>query len=293
MRASWVVRVGVFLAVVVGVGGGVLVEGCVGDAAPPSPGDAGSDADVAVPDVAAPVDAAEGGPVSLFDASCPPFASFCDDFEVGDLRRWKSPIATPPTSYHVDSSGAYRGAFGVRFATTENRDAGVVVRTSAGFQVDPFEAPVTSGSIGVRFHVRLTVKPSDNTTFFWVTKGEGDVASVLSARDGAWLAESVSGSLGTPPGLTSAAQIPLGRWLCVEWSLDVAAAGRQQVFLDGNPEPVLRGPLDTAGTGTAGYSEAYLLVANQGAATQELRFDQVAIATFAMPSDVPRMGCVP
>jgi hypothetical protein len=229
------------------------------------------------------------------DAACPAFATFCDDFEIGDLRRWGPENVTPPSSLVIDDSGPpHRGAYGLHFATKENRDGGVIVYTGgASIQSNPFPA-VSAGTIAVRFYVKGPTLPSDGTSLVWLTKAPSDQAELILATSyGAWRVEALAGSLGATKVATSNVAFAPGKWLCVEWVVDVGTAGRQQLFIDGNPAPVVTAAMDTIGDATHGYERAMIAVNNQGEATQELFFDDFVVAVLPARADGPRIGCIP
>jgi hypothetical protein len=137
---------------------------------------------------------------------------------------------------------------------------------------------------------------SDGTSFVWLQKGGGDsVVSSIYSSSGRWAIESAGGSLGVGAADESNVEIPVGTWVCVEWRLDVGAAGvgRHRLFVDDNPVPVLDRPMNTLGRVDAGYRQVSLLAGNQGFQDQELFFDDVAVASFPA-SDAgpgPRIGC--
>lgn len=72
------------------------------------------------------------------------------------------------------------------------------------------------------------------------------------------------------------------------------ADGEYPIFyIDGNPEPVVTGVMDTIGDAARGYEHASIAVNNQGAATQELFFDDFVVAALPTRADGPRIGCIP
>ena len=283
------ILLGVTLAIVTSACAGLLeIQEPVVD--PPDTGpDVGVDVDVAdsTVDRAVPKDASA-------DSACPALATFCDDFEIGDLRRWGDPQSTPPSTLTVDDAGPpHRGAYALHFATTQNVVDGAVVSSSAWVRTKPF-AKVTSGTIAVRFYVRGPTVPSDNTTFVWLNKSNDSLAeAILYSSYGNWGAESVSGSLGAGTTATSKVPFATGRWSCVEWVVDVGTTGRQQLFIDGNAEPVLTKEMNTLGETTEGFEYASIYMNNQGPATQELYFDDVAVALLPTRAEGPRIGCIP
>lgn len=257
-----------------------------------SPADAAAPApalDGASPDAAPPLDAA-------IDAACPSFATFCDDFEVGDLRRWGgAPNIVPPSAFAVDDGGPpHRGGYALHFTTQESKVDGAVVYSSASIRSRPFPAPVAAGTIAVRFYVLGPTIPSTGTTLVWLTKGTNDEAeAILMTSYGQWAASALAGSLGAGTNATSAVTFAPARWICAEWVLDVGTSGRQQLFIDGSVEAVLTQEMDTIGDLTQGYQYASIYMNNQGPATQELFFDDVAVAVLPTRADGPRIGCIP
>jgi hypothetical protein len=229
------------------------------------------------------------------DRACPELSTFCDDFELGDLRRWGNLNVIAPCSMGIDDGGPpHRGGNALHFAAKETRDAGVPLMGYASIETKPFPAAVSAGTIAVRFYVKGSTIPSDGTTYVWLTKAGTDQAeSILFSSFGNWAAESLAGSLGA--GKVAYGNIPFAtdKWLCAEWVVDVATAGRQQLFIDGNAEPVLAQDMDTIGDAGQGYQHAAIYMNNQGATTQELFFDDVTIAVFATRANGPRIGCIP
>ncbi|MBX3205227.1 MAG: hypothetical protein KF764_09165 [Labilithrix sp.] len=278
------------------VGGAVaawVALSCVGD--DPSPGSTAS-VDGGVID-ASPATDAEGPSESDGGATavCPDAAILCDDFESGDFRRWEGPpIAEAPSRLDVDSLGPpRRGSFGLHFATERNEVDGAIVRTSARLRSKAFDE-VTAGTLAVRFYMLAPTVPSQATTLFWFSKGPQDGAvSVLYVEQGKWAAQSVGGTIDGATFAPSAVAIASNRWTCVEWVVDVGVAGRQQIFLDGSPAPVLVSEMDTVGSTARGYAHGSFLMNNQGPASQHLFFDDVVLATFAGRAEGPRIGCGP
>jgi len=257
-----------------------------GDATPEAPG-----ADGSIPDPLPESGAVDGPPgdAGSLDAACPAFATFCDDFEIGDLRRWGELNVTPPSSLAVDEAGPpHRGGRGLHFTTKMSDDG-----SSASIRSKPFPA-VTQGTIATRFYIMGPTVPSTGTTFVWLTKGTSDEAeAILYSSYGKWGAESVAGSLGPGTVVTSNVAFEPGKWLCIEWVVDVGTKGRQQLFIDGNNVPVLTQEMNTIGDVSQGFRHGAIYMNNQGAATQELFFDDVAIAVLPTRAEGARIGCIP
>ncbi len=228
------------------------------------------------------------------DAACPSFATLCDDFELGDLRRWGEQNNVAPSALVVDDGGPpHRGLYGLSFTTTASVVDGAIVRSGAGVRSKPFTR-VSSGTIALRFYVQAPTVPSDGTTLAWLTKGPGDEAeAILYTSFGKWGVESIAGSLGVGAQSTGNVTFATGRWLCVEWVVDVGTSGRQQLFIDGNPEPVVNTNLDTIGDASAGLEYASIYLNNQGAVTQQLYFDDVVVAVLPTRAEGQRIGCIP
>ena len=227
------------------------------------------------------------------DAACPSFATLCDDFELGDLRRWGDQNNAAPSALLVNDGGPpHRGLYGLSFTTTENVVDGAVVRSGASVRSKPFTR-VSAGAIAFRFYVQAPTIPADGT-LAWLTKGPDDEAeAILYMSNGKWGLESIAGSLGVGAQSTGNVTFATGRWLCVEWVVDVGTSGRQQLFIDGNPEPVVTKNMDTIGDASAGLQYASIDRNNQGEVTQQLYFDDVVVAIFPTRAEGPRIGCIP
>ena len=151
---------------------------------------------------------------------------------------------------------------------------------------------VSSGTIAVRFYMLASTSPANSTTFIWLQKSTETAENVLFSSYGNWGGEALGGSIGTQTSVTSNVGITANRWLCVEWVIDVAKAGRQQLFVDSNPVPVFTKDLDTIGDTTKGYELVSIYMNNQ-TETQQLVFDDVAIAILPARAEGQRIGCFP
>lgn len=86
---------------------------------------------------------------------------------------------------------------------------------------------------------------------------------------------------------TSTQGLPGGRWLCLEWQVQIASAGAVKVWLDGNEVGQLTSTQNTAATppvAVAAFGLQYFRASVMPTLAQELWIDEVAV-------DVVRIGC--
>ncbi len=147
-----------------------------------------------------------------------PDALVCEDFE-GALDAYSTSITSGNT------------AGGVTVATPSGAralEADVLVAPSTAYLRADFP-PISTGSLSMRGWVQV---PAGQTTYdlaplaFWSDQDQAWALRVV-AKDGQLQAWSYT----TP--LSGSAPISVGEWHCVQATIDVAAAGRVQVSLDG------------------------------------------------------------
>jgi hypothetical protein len=254
-------------------------------------------ADDANPDAPVATETMDAG----WDAACPPFAVFCDNFELGDLSRWTGGVDTLCNGSTIgiyDASvppAPFRGAFGLRAVIMEAGVAGCGASAEAIFPTAP-----SPGTLAVRVYINGAVlEPAANTDFM-ALRPRGSYTSSAAIFDGPTGWSTAVSSNFVERDTNSAVGIPSG-WFCVEWDILYAPrGGRQRLFVDRNTGNGLELIIDDVdvdfGDASATWNVLDLGVVSGGVinSSVDLRYDDVAIAIFPGIADAdagPRIGC--
>jgi hypothetical protein len=250
-------------------GGGSVADGSAGAGGSADATAAGGTADSGSSDAAdatgcvedpLPVDTTLDGPVA---ANCVPGALICDDME--------SP--PPPQTMHVVSSNA--------IATRTNCNAAHGARSMhivlpaktavTGVTYYQLPSPVANGTLYGREWLHLSDVASN-----WIDVLEfgysGGKTSIDIMSDASFRYNVLSG--GAFP-QTAAGAVPLGRWFCITFSIQVGTAGHVTADIDGTRV------IDTAAnTYATDYTSVFFGAwVNRGAAGLEYYVDDVVVAT--------------
>ena len=215
-------------------------------------------------------DASGDRPADAFVLACPAFATFCDDFESGDLAKWTGARLSTGGTVVVDSARVHTGidALDATMPPAANGDSAVTC--------EQFAAQST-GMLAMREWVNTSTSLAlfnsilefENVVTCTDVETEYIVVGCDNSNDWVATENSTGGSMdhhGTPCA-------PSDTWTCVELDYTLGAAPRVQVFVDDtiaiDAAPV--DPTPTFDVVTAG-------VANARAAGFEAYVDDVVVA---------------
>lgn len=210
------------------------------------------------------------------DASCPPWAYFCDGFESGDTLQWKErTFDTAKSSIAVTPDAAHTGRYSLRATTIDAGDPGPAaylrrydLNVGEGTTFVARAYVDFSGTVGRGTLLRLMY--SDGPTEVTLGYDRPTKKLLVGTRNSALDA-----------GETKYALSPLTRsdWLCVEWIVRVGTDGGQKVLVNG--ETVLDYAVNTIGDPSAVMDELRLgVVANYDPTVAwSVGFDDVVLAT--------------
>jgi hypothetical protein len=233
-------------------------------------------------------------------AACPPFAVFCDDFELGNLSRWTgTDILCNGSNIGVYDGSVpprpFRGSYGLQAVVLEAGVASCAAQATAIFPTVP-----SPGVLAVRVYINgATLQPGANADFMWVRPSDSYTSSAAIFDGPTGFSTAVSSNF-VERGQNSAVSVPSG-WFCLEWDIIYApSGGRQMVFVDRNTGNGLELVIDDVDVdfndASATWNALDLGVVSGGVINSavDLRYDDLAIATFpgAAAADAgPRIGC--
>ena len=227
----------------------------------------GADTNVA-PDIGPPID------TGVDAGTCPPFATFCDDFESGNLAKWPTLLETNSGKVSVVGTTVFAGKHAMYATAGPSTPVnGNYPSVGAGARV-PIPV-VTSGMLTVRAYVFMPKFLGDETTFIKAFgKNGSDDMNVKITNGGLVKVDSDIPDAG--PELTGTKAPPTGAWTCIEWHATIGTAGHQRVIVDG--ENALDADENTFTS--QGYDSVQIgFHAANGSVTQEIYFDEVVVAT--------------
>lgn len=205
---------------------------------------------------------------------CPPFATFCDDFESGDLVKWTSLLQTNSGKVSVVGTKVFDGQnafYALAGPSTPVNNTYPAVGAGARVTVPV----VTSGLLVVRARVFMPRFLGDETTFIKAFAKNGvDDMNVKITNGGLVKVDTDIPDAG--PELTGTKGPPIDKWFCIEWQATIGAAGHQRILVDG--EEVLAA--DEYNLTSQGYDSVQIgFNAANGSVTQDIYFDDVVMAT--------------
>lgn len=211
---------------------------------------------------------------------CPSFATFCDDFESGNLVKWTSLLQTNSGKVSVVGTKAFGGKnalYAVAGPSTPVNNTYPTVGAGARVTVPV----VTSGLLVVRARVFMPKFLGDETTFIKVFGKNGiDDINVKITNGGLVKVDTDIPDAG--PELTGTKGPPIDKWFCIEWQATIAAAGHQRILVDG--EEILAA--DEYNLTSQGYDSVQVgFNAANGSVTQDIYFDDVIMATQPIGCD--------
>src|SRR5262249_14374000 len=107
---------------------------------------------------------------------------------------------------------------------------------------------------------------------------------ILAQLGKSWEVSDVSGCAGCPKGKKAPVDVPIGRWQCVSFDVDVARDGGVRMFVDDDAQPIVDLRADTVGQVAAGYIGFTLgMVDLANTASGEIYFDDLAVAREHLP----------
>jgi hypothetical protein len=226
------------------------------------------------PDTSAPIDTGTDA------GSCPSFATFCDDFESGDLSRWTSLLESNSGMVSIVGTPVFEGKLAMYAKAGPSTPVNnVYPNVGAGARVTI--PVVTTGLLAVRARVFMPKILGAETTFVKAFGKNGvDDMNVKITNGGLVKVDSDVPDAG--PELTGAKDTPINEWFCIEWHATIGAAGHQRVVVNG--ENVLDADDNTLTS--EGYDSVQIgFHAAIGSVTQEIYFDDVVIATQPIGCD--------
>jgi hypothetical protein len=153
--------------------------------------------------------AGDSSPDTAAAAACPAFASFCDDFESGDVSKWSGMTVDPGNTLAVQASLFHAGGHAL--------DASAVPATTntAAF-VDHAIAAQTTGLLAVRQWV-YAVQPVvnyDGVLNLYNTSTQFVMVDADTTSNWTISEENANATSSLDHG--SATQVPTGAWTCIE-----------------------------------------------------------------------------
>lgn len=211
---------------------------------------------------------------------CPSFATFCDDFETGDLPKWTSLLQTNNGKVSVVGTTVFAGKHALYATAGPSTPVnGNYPSVGAGARVTV--PAVTTGLLAIRARVFMPKILGAETTFIKAFGKNGrDDMNVKITNGGLVKVDSDIPDAG--PELTGAKGTPIAEWFCVEWQATIGTAGHQRVVVNG--ENVL--DTDENTFTSEGYDSVQIgFNAANGSVTQEIYFDDVVTATQPIGCD--------
>ena len=164
-------------------------------------------------------DASDGGMIT----DCPGFATFCDDFELGNVSRWtRTQTLTAAAAISVTRVRPRSGSWSLEAQVTGTASSG------ANLGKMPLPLPSNVQTVGVRFHLFLTASVNNGASPLGIGNPTTHYFNIV-LNGGNWAVRYYQGT-----DAQSAIAAPVGVWTCVELVLsNVGAPGTHvQLFAD-------------------------------------------------------------
>jgi hypothetical protein len=212
-------------------------------------------------------DATTGDGAAAYTFVCPSFASFCDDFETGDISKWGGSYRSPGGTLVVTTGGAHSGSHALDATMPAQGDG------AESAVLEPIAGPPVTYAVRVwayqpqpLIHYDAVLLLRSTTALHFVNVSGGGTQTWTATEDGAGgLVDHVS----TQP-------VPTNQWMCVELDVTVPAAGAPSVEVSVDDVQVIAGALsDVAPV----YDEIDVGVARADAAGSRSIVDDVVVAT--------------